>query len=511
MIDRRAFLIGTGGAASLAALGTLPRLARAAEAKGGIVIAIGKEPDTLDPTQAINPPIVMASLVNIFESLMPQDIAGNPTEGAAKWEISPDGLSVTYRIKPGVKFHSGDALTADDVVFAHTRSAAKNPSYKRYLRTFDHIEKVDGMTVRYHFKRPSISFLKSTGPALVSKAYFDRVGEAVFVKQPNGIGPYRFQGYTTGVALDVEAFPDYYGKKPAIPAARFRFVGEATTRVAMLKAGEADLVMDTPTTEVAPLAKAGFRNVETLVHPSVSIQFSFADPKAPWADRRVRLALAEAVDCQGIVNQLFNGVPQRWPRLAPDELGYDPTLKNYPYDPADARRLLKEAGYPNGFTMPLYYLTGSYAGLKETAEAVVLFFRQVGVKAEVKPVDAPTFVQTVRRAKKDASFPFVAVSPMPMAHFADPADTLAFALYGKSPFSVFGDPKSDKLIEEAGATVNDEERAKYIRAAFKIIHQDIPSFTIWNQVEVYTMKKALTFEATKKGVPMLQLWNVGRA
>jgi len=187
----------------------------------------------------------------------------------------------------------------------------------------------------------------------------------------------------------------------------------------------------------------------------------------------------------------------------------DPT--SGPIDPADARRLLKEAGYPNGFTMPLYYLTGSYAGLKETAEAVVLFFRQVGVKAEVKPVDAPTFVQTVRRAKKDASFPFVAVSPMPMAHFADPADTLAFALYGKSPFSVYGNPAADKLIEEAGATVNDEARAKYIRAAFKIIHQDIPSFTIWNQVEVYSMKKALTFEPTKKGVPMLQLWYVGRA
>jgi peptide/nickel transport system substrate-binding protein len=510
-MNKREFLGGVGATASLAALGSWPSLARAGAAKGGIVVAIGKEPDTLDPTQAINPPIVMASLVNVFESLMPQDIAGNPTEGPAAWEIAPDGLTVTYRIKPGITFHSGDPLTADDVVFAHTRSAAKNQSYKRYLRTFDRIEKVDDMRVRFHFKRPSISFLKSFGPALVSKAYFDRVGEATFVKQPNGIGPYRFKAYTAGVSLDVEAFPDYYGTKPAIPAARFRFVGEATTRVAMLRAGEADLVMDTPTTEVAPLAKAGFRNVETLVHPSVSIQFSFTDPKAPWADVLVRRALAEAVDCVGIVKQLFNAVPQRWPRLAPDELGYDPSLKNYPYNPADARRLLREAGYSNGFEMPLYYLTGSYAGLKETAEAAMLFFRQVGVKAEVKPVDAPTFVQTVRRAKKDPSFRFVAVSPMPMAHFADPADTLAFALYGKSPFSVYGNPAADRLIERAGATVNDPERAAYIRDAFKIIHADIPSFTIWNQVEVYTMNKAYTFQATKRGVPMMQLWNVGRA
>ena len=127
------------------------------------------------------------------------------------------------------------------------------------------------------------------------------------------------------------------------------------------------------------------------------------------------------------------------------------------------------------------------------------------------PVDAPTFVQTVRRAKQDANFPCVAVSPMPMAHFADPADTLAFALYGKSPFSVYGNPEADALIEKAGETVNDDARANYIRAAFKIIHADIPSFTIWNQVEVYSMKKAYTFTPTRKGVPMFQLWNVARA
>jgi peptide/nickel transport system substrate-binding protein len=510
-MDRRDFLRGAGAAVSLAALSASGALrARAAE-NGGIVIAIGKEPDTLDPTQATNPPIVQACLINVFETLMPQDTAGNPRVGAASWEVSPDGTLVTYRIKPGIKFHNGDELGADDLIFSHERSRAKNPSYARYLRTFDRIEKVDGRTVRFHFKQPSISFLTSLGPSLVSKAYFDKVGEQSFVRNPVGIGPYKFTAYNAGVSLDMEAFPDYYGDKPAIKAARFRFVGEATTRVAMLKTGEADVIMDTPTTEVAPLARAGFRNVTTLVHPSVSIQFSLVNKTVPWADLRVRRALAEAVDCDGIVKQLFNGVPQRWPRLAPDELGYDPTLKNYPYDPADAKKLLAEAGYPNGFEMPLYYLTGSYAGLKETAEAVVLFFRAVGVKATAMPVDAPTYVQTVRKAKGDPTFKFVAVSPMPMAHFADPADTLSFALYGKSPFSVYGNPEADPLIEKAGASVDPEERAKYVRAAFKIIHADIPSFTIWNQIEVYSMKKSLDFTPTKKGVPMFQLWNVRRA
>jgi ABC-type transport system substrate-binding protein len=147
---------------------------------------------------------------------------------------------------------------------------------------------------------------------------------------------------------------------------------------------------------VKDVEAAGFKTSRLPTHPPTNIQFHNNNPDVPWYKRDVRLAIAMAIDGDAIVKNLFQGIPGRFTRLSPGELGYDPNLKQYPYDPKKAKELLAKAGYPNGFEMPLYYFTGRIAGQKETAEAVVLYLNAIGVRAKPQGIDAPQMLEKVR-------------------------------------------------------------------------------------------------------------------
>jgi peptide/nickel transport system substrate-binding protein len=483
------------------------RPAGADAAPRALVIAANAEPDTLDLAMTREGPSAYPILENMTERLVGETIDGKFVPTVAAWDLSSDGKELVFHLKPGIKFQSGDPLTAADIVFAYNRAKAKAPMFLRHARFVDTIAAVDDRTVKLSFKKPDVGFIPWRGLLVESKAYYDRVGEQEFVAHPVGTGPYRIVDYRPGDHLDLARFDGYWGAKPAVEKARFVFIKDDTTRVAKLKAGEVDMIMNTPYDEVGPLEAAGFHTRKLAAFPSVSIQFQVTNPKVPWADVRVRRAIAEAIDCDAIAKGLFHGLPEHYPRLAPGELGYDPSLKNYPYDPADAKKLLAEAGYPNGFKMPFYSWAGTYYGFKETTEAVVLYLKAVGIDAQVVALDAPKYMDKVRSVARNPDGEFVGIATLPMANLADPTEPLS-VYYSGSAFSIFRNAQFDAAIDRTLVELDPAKRADDIKAAFRIMQDQVATIVVWDSVSVYTMKRDIDYAPLPRMFPLLLLRNI---
>lgn len=472
------------------------------------IVAINHEPDTLDQTLTRNTVVTRPTMENVVEPLVGLSRDGNLVPSLAEWSYQDGGKILEFKLRPGVKFHSGDPLTVEDIKFSHERMAKRSAIYQTRIRNLDHFEIVDDKTFRFVFKRPDVTFLPPRTLVVVSKAYFDRVGEDEFVKKPNGTGPYKFVSYTPGVAMELEAFDSYWGGAPQIKKVRFNFVQEDNTRVAMLRAGEADIILNTPFQAVASVKQAGFKTVGIEVTPTVSLQYVITNPKLPWYDVRVRRAIAHAVDADAIVKGLFQGIPKRHARFAPGEIGYDPDLKPYAYDPALAKKLLAEAGFPNGFDMPLLWWKGENTGLKETAEAVALYLKAVGINAQVSSLDVPQFVDLMRKAKTGTDGNWVGVTPTPLAQYFEPIVALAFTFHSSSPFSQYKNEKFDALVDQAMSTTDEAKRADLVKQATRILHDDIPQASLWSYVSTYAMKSNVDFVPPPKHLVRMFLKDV---
>lgn len=395
-------MIGTVGAVALSAfaVAAAPALAQGQET---LRVAMSADPDVLDMTQSTNPPQGLATLSNVYDTLDETDAAGHIVPGlATSWDIEDGGKVIVFHLRHGVKFQSGDPFTAADVVWSHERELKKAPFYGGFARYIKKVVAVDPYTVKFIFSQPDAQFLPVHALVIASKGYYDRVGPAEFAAHPVGTGPYRIVDYAPAQHLDLATWKGYWGKPPEIKKARFVFVTDENTRVADLQSGQVDMIMATPYSSYAQLKSEGFTEVKLPVHPTQSVQFSLIDKEAPWADVRIRQAMAYAIDGNAIVKGLLMGVPTDYPRLTPGEVGYDPTLTDYKYDPAKAKKLEAEAGYPNGFDMPLYVSTGVYYGTRQTAEAVALYLKNnLNITCHVHEMQLIQLLQLIGRMAHD--------------------------------------------------------------------------------------------------------------
>lgn len=497
-------------AAFMVLAGAMP--SRAADDQSRLVIATGAEPDSIDITAGFFPPINYVILRNIDEALWDYNQDGTIRQTVATWDYSKDKMTLVFHLKHGVKFHSGDEFTAEDVVFGFQRLMAKTRPFARHGKHVKKITAVDKYTVRLDFAEPDVNFFDGTSLFPASKAYYDRVGEKEFATHPNGIGPYAFVGYKPAAYFDLKAFPGYYGKQAHFKNVRFEFVKDAETRVAKLRAGEADMIMDTPFPQVAALAKEGFRIVKLPANPTVSIEFDLLNTKAPWADKRVREAVAHAVDGDAIVKGLFHGVPERHPRLAPGEFGFDPSLKNYKYDPVLAKKLLAEAGYPNGFVMPIYSAGGNFYGFPETTEAVILYLKAVGINAQLKTIEGANGFEFIRKVQNDPSIEFVSISGMPVANSGLPSlDALTLSYFSKSPYVLYKYPEIDNGVPAALAELDDGKRKLMIQKMEKFLYDEVASISLWDGMSVFAMKKNIDYRPIEHRMPFVTLHNMNPA
>ena len=311
-------------------------------------------PAWLDPGEVqgfITPFWVQYALHDALVKPMPGNIM-TPSL-AESWTVSPDQKTYEFKLRHGLKFHNSDPFTAEDVKFSFLRAKSAR-ILKEKLRD---IEIVDPYRVRFHLNEPFPDFMAfygtlATGAGwIVPKKYVEKVGDDGFKKQPVGLGPYKFVSSTPGIEIVEEANESYWRKMPSVKRLVFKSVPEPTTRAAMLKKGEVDVayLLDAPTA------------LELKRDPNIRLAFSGAigihfldffdqwDPKSPWADKRVRLAAITAVDLRSLNEAENLGASRLTGSMVPRKFEFALSLEPYPYDPARAKKLLAEAGYPNGF------------------------------------------------------------------------------------------------------------------------------------------------------------------
>jgi peptide/nickel transport system substrate-binding protein len=488
---------------SAAAIFAGPALAQ----QKALQIAINADPDVLDMTQSTNPPQGLATMTNVYDGLWSFKPDGSKIPGLVEsYDTSADGKTLTMHLRHGVKFQSGDAFTAKDVLWSHERQLKKAPFYGGFMRFVDHLEAPDDYTVKIVFKQIDAQYFAVPAMIVASKTYYDRAGEDAFKANPVGTGPYRIAKYVPAQYLDLQAWDGYWGDKPQVKDAHFTFVQDDNTRLSKLQAGEVDMIMATPYAAYDSLEKAGFTLVKLPVHPTQSIQFQFANTKTPWHDVRVRRAMAYAIDKNAIVKGLLHGIPTAYPRLMPDELGYDSGLKDYKYDPVKAKALAAEAGYPNGFNMPLYFSSGVYFGTQETAEAVALYLKQnLNITSRVQGIQLIQLLQMIGRSAHDPNAEYVSVAGLPVANLPTPLEGVSLAYYGKSPFSLYHNSDLDAVFEQAEATIDPAKQAPLIKKMMEIEQDDLPTITLWQYVDVYAMKKGITYTPGIHGLEVVNL------
>ena len=334
---------------------------------------------------------------------------------AESWNVSPDAKVYEFRLRQGVKFHNGDAVTAEDVVFSFWRYKAAQA--KAIHSRTEKVEAVNPYLVRIRFKDSFPDFMEyfivggSSLAWIAPKNYIEKVGDAGFKKNPVGCGPYKFVEFIPGVRLVGEAFEQYWRKVPNIRRMEFHTVSEPGTRLAMVKRGEADIATLMQGVFYQDAKKSPNLRLLSSLSPTRHIVYFTTqwDPRSPWSDPRVRLAASLAIDRQTLADvHSPGGAP-----VGSIGTEGDPMAVNFPahpYDPAQARKLLAEAGYPNGFHGGKYYpFQGGYWA---HGEQIANYWKAVGISVDTVLLDRPA-LSALREGRKMAGHVFIESSISP--------------------------------------------------------------------------------------------------
>ena len=360
--------------------------------------------ERMDPSQGFTGAITTGPLID-WLTIFSTD--GELQPGLAlSWEQADDGLSWLFKLREGVKFHDGEEMTAEDVRFSlmegFTREGSTSAKATTYRKRLKEVEIVDEHTARIHTNGPWINlpFLLSTfggieGVVLPSH-YIQEVGWDGYEDNPIGTGPWTFVKFETGNMIEFEANDDYWGGKPKFDRLQVLLVPEGSTRIAMLEAGEVDIT-DVGLDQAAGVERAGFTIAEYPIRATVRINLwgtyeegwspHYSDP-VPTASKQVRQALNLAINRQEMVDTLFvgRGEPAAITQGS-HSIGYQ-DLEPYPFDPARAKQLLAEAGYPKGFDMKIFsYGAGPFPSFQQVAEAAASYWQAIGVNVEIVPTD----------------------------------------------------------------------------------------------------------------------------
>ena len=359
-------------------------------------------PEDFDPMTGMSGQYVMAM---IMDYLVRTDPSGKTNTGIAeKWELAKDNLFWTFYIRKGLKFHNGEDLTAADVKFTLDREASPSASYSFIKDTQERVEIIDDYTVRAYTKGPQpffplyFNFIMTQQGLIVPKDYMEKNGREYFKRHPVGTGPFKFVRHVPGDLVELEALDQHYRQVPAFKKITLVLVPEETTRIAMLKTGGVDAI-DVAVDAAADLEAAGLRTASLHGTHAIAGFFGANDPRSkglPAADVRVRKALSLAINREEVGRTLFVGKlyppmpPTMWPSQPEIDVPYwkEEAKKFYRYDPEEAKRLLKEAGYANGFNFKLIssVISGSNYAPK-LAEVIQGYWLKIGVKAEIVPME----------------------------------------------------------------------------------------------------------------------------
>ncbi|MBF0280051.1 MAG: ABC transporter substrate-binding protein [SAR324 cluster bacterium] len=421
-------------------------------------------------------------------------------ELAESWQ-QLDSLTYEFKLRQGVKFHSGDEMTADDIKFSLERVInegaleGQTSPRKSLLGTLKEVKVIDPYKVHMILSEPW-PILPAFLPwhEIVSKKFAEKVGVKGMSTQANGNGPFKLVQWDRGSQIVMERFNDYYGGAAdlePVGAAQvdrliWKIIPENASRVAALLSGNVDIINDLPVHSISQVNQSSNAKVLT-VNGTRSFFSDFNHQKAPFNNLLVRQAINHAVDVNLIIEKILGNRATRLNGiLSPNAFGHNPTLPEYSYDPEKAKSLLRQAGYPDGFSMTLDTV-GAY---KDLAEAVVSFLAPVGINAKVQVwessvLKAKWLAEDNQRDMWLSSWGNGSLDPVGL--LVPKLRTKARGNYGK-----YSNAKIDELIDAANIEPNREKRAAYYQTAESIINREAALLFLWLPQEVYGVSKRLS-------------------
>ncbi len=490
------------------ALAVMAPTASHAAPSGKLVIAVPSEPGTLDPHKANNR-YNHSYNANMFESLYIRNDKAELVPGLAESvAVSKDGLTYTFKIRKNVKFHDGSPFTAEDVKFSFERAlnpATKNPMLA-YIKSIDKVDVTAPDTVVIKLKEMDAIFLKKLAFAgwIVPAAYIKSVGEDGFAKKPVGTGPYKFKSRAISEQIELEANEQHWATVPKIKTLVFRTVPEEAVRLAMLQTGEADMVSEMPPPLVDRIG--AIKGVKSYSHPSGAVYWIVFNVKdgakdSPLLDPRVRRALNYAVDRQAIIAGVLKGqAVEVSASLVPSFVAQDKTLKPYGYNPALARKMLADAGYPNGFKIDMYSSVGRYTLDKEISLAIANNLKAVGVDVNLNLWESSKWVGDLSKH----------YYPMSYQEFGntvfDPEGLMIFGVHSKAFWSFYKNAEVDKLIDDSMHITDQKERDRTFQKIDRALYEDASHLFLWEGKVLFGMKDKVNWKPAP-GDTWYKYWN----
>jgi peptide/nickel transport system substrate-binding protein len=451
--------------AALAAVTISLTSASVADAKDKITIDLVNEPSMLDPHTQWNPDSYFVYR-NIFDNLVTRDNDGKIVPQVAKtWKRLSD-TEVEFEIRDDIKFHDGAPLTPEDVVYSVERIT--DPKFgSPQLGQFNKIIKAKVTSAHtvvlttdgpYPVLLPQLVKL-----SIVPKHVVEKVGKNDFNVRPVGSGPYAFDNWKRGVEVTLKRNDGYWGDKGVFPTAVFRAVPDAATRLADLQAGTADLVVTLDSDQARQLAK--YPNTKPLIVQTERVAyFALNSTKPPLNDVRVRRAIALAIDKEAIVEGILAGGEKVVGQLvAPASFGWVDGIAPFPYDPAQAKKLVAEVGAPAKVKMGL---ATSPVYDQKVVQAVQQMLKDVGFDVSIDMTDMATWLKNQQVPNTEA--PMLTFSRWSCA--CQDADGIMFPLlHSSSAWSRYNNPEVNAMLEKGRSLLDDKARL----TAYKAVHEHV--------------------------------------
>ncbi len=395
---------------------------------------------------------------------------------AESWSLSKDGLVQEFVLRQGVKFHNGEPVTADDVKFSFERyRGAANKFMKDKVAA---VEVVDPGRIRFRFKEPWPDFMTyygslTTGAGwIVPRKYLEKVGDDGFKRAPVGAGPYRFVSFNPGVELVLEANESYWRKSPSVKRLVLKSIPDEATRLAMLKRGEADVVYLLQ----SALAEEARRTAGLTLRPTPIVSTHWLafldqwDPKSPWADRRVRLAANHAIDRKVMNEAITLGFSRITWSIIPQSFDFYWQPPAYPYDPARAKQLLAEAGYPKGFDAGDFWCEPATATM---SEAAIGYLQAAGIRVRLRPLERAAFFKGYQEKKlKDLAYTITGA-------FGNAATRIETFVASGGTYVYGGYPDIDGLFREQAGELDRKRREAMLQRIQQLMHEKVMYAPIW--------------------------------
>lgn len=481
------------------------------------------DPDTLDPANAHGTSITGRIVQNVYDRLVRMSADGRKVEPslATSWTVSKDGLTYTFKLRKGVKFHDGSPFNAQAVRYSIQRAMKIGESvsvmYKDFLLP-QNIRALNASTVQFKLSKPYSEFLSLlayyAGGSIVSPSWVrahatkdDPYAMKYVVDHANGTGPFKLTTWSRKQFIQLDRNPSYWRGKAKLSKIIFKTISDPTAARLQFERGDLDVISNIPTDTYNALAKNP--KVTVKAYPGLdSVYWVFNNSVEPFDDARVRRAISYAVNYQEILGLVGVGGSRMTSPIPPSMKEYNPKVTRYNRDLTKAKQLLSQAGYPNGLTIETTVV--DYGELKPISQILQANLADAGITLKIKEQPYGLFIDDITSGRA-AMYPWVSGPAI-----AD-ADAIVYPQFlSTSPptsdgnYTRYKNAKVDALLKTAHNSLNEAVRLKAFQQAQALIVADAPWVLLFNRNGLQSYQKNVTgYYWPAVGAP--DLWGVGKS